>query len=56
MVYDVGFEDIAAVLAEFYRRLTLLETSADPELLPACPPWMFKLCSFNDRCGCGDVA
>lgn len=56
MVYDVGLKDVPAILAEADRRLTLLETGADPHLLPACPPWMSKMCNFKDRCGCGDVA
>lgn len=56
MVYDVGFKNLPAIRAEADRRLTLLETDADPQLLPACPPWMFRMCSFKDRCGCGEVA
>lgn len=56
MAYDINYKDLPAVLAEADRRLTLLETGADPHLLPACPPWMSKMCSFKDRCGCGDVA
>ncbi len=56
MVYDVGLKDLSTILAEADRRLTLLETGADPHLLPACPPWMSKMCNFKDRCGCGDVA
>lgn len=56
MVYDVGFKDLPAVLAETDRRLALLESGASPSALPACPTWMFKWCRYRDRCGCGDAA
>jgi len=56
MVYDVGLKDVSAVLAEADRRLGLLESGASPSELPACPTWMFKLCRYKDRCGCGDAA
>jgi hypothetical protein len=56
MVYDVGFKNTAAVLAEADRRLGLLESGAPPFELPACPSWMAKFCRYKDRCGCGDAA
>jgi len=56
MVYEVGFKDLPAVHAEADRRLALLESNASPLDLPPCPSWMFKLCRFKDRCGCGDAA
>jgi hypothetical protein len=56
MVYDVGFKDVTAIIAEADRRLGLLEAGAAPSELPACPAWMFKFCRYRDRCGCGDAA
>ncbi|HET6948420.1 MAG TPA: hypothetical protein VFJ45_11475, partial [bacterium] len=56
MVYEIGFNDRAAIFAEADRRLALLESEASPAELPACPPWMSKFCRYKDRCGCGDAA
>jgi len=56
MVYEIGFKDLPAIQAEADRRLVLLESNAPPAELPPCPSWMFRLCRFKDRCGCGDAA
>lgn len=53
MVYDFWFRDLAAIRAEMQRRLSLLESRAPADQLPACEPeWMARLCDFGDRCAC----
>jgi len=53
MVYDVHFRNLEGIKAEADRRLTLLETGAAPDQLPACEPaWMPNYCPLGPRCGC----
>ncbi len=55
MVYDVQLRQLGAILHEGERRLGVLEAGGAPELLPPCPSWMAKFCSFTPECGCVDV-
>ena len=52
MVYDVIFNDVAAIRDEAERRLGLLESGAPHTELPPCPAWMAKYCSFAPGCEC----
>jgi hypothetical protein len=38
------------------RRLEAARSRGEPNLLDACPAWMYEQCPYRDRCGCGASA
>ncbi len=53
MVYDMGFRDSDATLAEARRRIALFEANAQATQFPRCgPDWMSRYCPFRENCAC----